>query len=938
MILEYKNGYMNSNNFDSLLLKQLFESKTSEHRKLPLFSIVNIENNSKIIKALIDGLNAKVFNNTFFYPGNTNTPPIISETEIVVSIASGSKEPNGLPNNVYNSENFEGSLYAQWVINNSTFILKNFYITQFQTDCGSDTFDFNFYYNCMNPYKDQLGVAFLSPSFEYGALGYILVLRSLGLEIPHCGAATSISELSNKTEYREFMRITSSPYDYATIVAKSITYFGWNNIAVIYSNDSTMASLYKVFVEDCTRLDISILNNEDKRIISPGYLRSNFRQFKHIFQNIYDSKARICIMLMDVQSSLHAVEGLYDIGFREGDIVLIFKSKIGGAKASFNDLPEFVHKRKELLLGSLSFSSIEYYGDYGEKIEAEIAKAFYPEDPSYKCFSFDAFMLAANGLDYTINQGGEIENPWLLNKNLRKQRFVGCSGVISINSNSNDRNSAPKPLMNFYYNETDKTYYEEIAMIFNLESSKTLSVLQQIIWPGGSYEIPKDLRDDNFDCPFDKKLVSRSGKGIGLLFGIYFSIFSASGFMTFFVWQRWKLIDFPKLKKQKKIKFADMMVYLVIAIDFFQYLYLGPPISINPLVAYISETTSVDLSNIISFKGSFFWIVMILALSLASLSIFLNILTVTRFKYYLETKYFADIKALAEGLMPILGNALFIPIFSFLLNIFACTHTTGHNIFDTYLDHDCYQYCWQGKHLIFAIFSIVAIFVYVPLIVYYRPLYQEVQESLNIKTMPKYLVVKSFAQIFFVVLKKTLGLYQLKIHGFIYLVLFSIYIWIIIRIKPYNYEKISLFLLVSLLMVDWSVLWTSIANVFEMTIIPWLCCQLIGWAAILVLGTLKSNKIPSLILAGEGIDVSILFKFMVGQVEASQIDKKEIKFVSKKEIGNPWKNILAQDEEKLELKVEDDPSQVKISNSIDYENDALKKDETARIATARKFI
>ncbi|CAG9333081.1 unnamed protein product [Blepharisma stoltei] len=947
MILEFRSRYSSSQQsgeFDSLLLKELFESNTYQHKKLPAFSIINIDSNQKILKGEVENSSFHFFNRTFIFPGNTTVFPKISKTEIVLSIASGSTEPNGLTN-LLNSQNFLGSLYAQWVMNNSTDLLKNFNILHFETDCGANVYDFDFYYNCMSPLKDQLGVTFLSPSFSAGAVGYITIFRKLGLEIPHCGAGTRVAALSNKAEYPEYMRVITSSEYFAVIMAKSLAYFGWSNVAVIYSDKSSVLSVYKTFVQQCEILGISILNDADKRLIPQTYLRTNYTQYKHIFKNIYESKARVCVIFMENPYAWHAIEGFYDAGFREGEFVPFFYSKTGGVQSISNDLEERIMKRKKLMLGSLSAFSDEYIGDYGKQIKSEIAQAFYPQDPSYKCFSFDAFMLAAHGLDYTINKGEDIENSTILNKNLRKQKFEGCSGTISIESSNNNRNSAPINLFNFYYNTTDDTYYETSVVVYTPGSSIPFNIIQKVTWPGNSKTIPTDMRHNNFDCPFEKILVRNSSVGIGMFLVACFTIFSISGIITWIIWKKWKIVDFPKLEKPKKIKFADMMVYLVIAIDFFQYLYLGPSSSsVNSVVAYISKAISVDLEGLIYFKGTVFWIAMVFTLSAATFSIFLNIFTVTRFKNIFTWKFCVNLRYFADAILPLIGNALFIPIISFLLNIFSCTHATGDSISDTYLDKDCYQYCWKGKHLAFALLSIIAIFIYMPLTVYYRPMYQETQESLHIKTMPKYLIIKSLAQVFFVVLKKTMGFYQPEIHGFVYLVLFLIYLWIILRVKAYNYDKICLLLFITMLMVIWSVLFTSLANVLKVTFILWLCFQLTGWVAIVVWGAFKAKKIQSLIITEKGMDISILFKFMLGKVDASAISKKEINFVSKKETKSTSENkgsLEKVDQDLVEIVEEDNASkELKNSNIVlcINDNEDEENDETARLDSNRKFI
>lgn len=78
---------------------------------------------------------------------------------------------------------------------------------------------------------------------------------------------------------------------------------------------------------------------------------------------------------------------------------------------------------------------------------------------------------------------------------------------------------------------------------------------------------------------------------------------------------------------------------------------------------------------------------------------------------------------MVELFLPILGNMSFLPIISTLFNVFKCTESTGDSFTDSFMDKDCYEYCWKNDHLIFALISLFALMIYHPLAVYARPLW-----------------------------------------------------------------------------------------------------------------------------------------------------------------------------------------------------------------------
>lgn len=153
--------------------------------------------------------------------------------------------------------------------------------------------------------------------------------------------------------------------------------------------------------------------------------------------------------------------------------------------------------------------------------------------------------------------------------------------------------------------------------------------------------------------------------------------------------------------------------------------------------------------------------------------------------------------------MPLLGNLAFVPIISGLLDIFVCDHSIGDNYSESYMAKDCYQFCWRDEHLIYSIVAAISLVLYGPLAIFCRPLWQELQPMLHIKTTPLHLMSKSVFQVLLIVINKTIKRYQAVVHGVIFVILmFSFAVFSIFN-KAFNYPRYSWWMTLSILGVTW---------------------------------------------------------------------------------------------------------------------------------------
>lgn len=186
---------------------------------------------------------------------------------------------------------------------------------------------------------------------------------------------------------------------------------------------------------------LNILNDESSRMIKMNYRKSDFLEYKDMLKTLTKLKSRIYIVFMSYPQLYHFIEGLYDAGLRRGDAILIG----GNTKMTYPLIQETDEnsKRKiiELLYNSITFDQAEWIGEYGQKIKEGFIKE-YSEETDFRCISFDAAMLILNGIKYTLNKGEDIWDSNVLNQGIRYQKFMGCSGFVSINPDGNDRSTS----------------------------------------------------------------------------------------------------------------------------------------------------------------------------------------------------------------------------------------------------------------------------------------------------------------------------------------------------------------------------------------------------------------------------------------------------------------------------------------------------------------
>ena len=392
---------------------------------------------------------------------------------------------------------------------------------------------------------------------------------------------------------------------------------------------------------------------------------------------------------------------------------------------------------------------------------------------------------------------------------------------------------------------------------------------QAVIWADGTTKVPLDIRVSTINCPFEDRLIRDFPPGRNLFFGITAGIAGAAILLSTVYWRLFWNFPIPELTDRREIQTLDLIAYLTIFIEMCQFIYFGPatPFFLNAFTIVINVAT-LDFTTIVLYQNGIFTAVWLCAVSAVGLWLFSMAFLMFGLDHKLKqipgTYYIGTI---SEAFAPLVSDWLFLPILSILIDVFLCDKgvvgSSGPVDFtDTYLAIDCYTTCWTGVHRIMAVVSAVAILFFVPLVVCFRPIWQEIQLHINVKMSGTYFMFKSAVQITVLVLSKSLKGEFPVVHKFVYFAVVIALVAALFRIDCYSYRRASFWHKLSIFAVIWTCLIAIINSSVSSNSNVWLAIHMFGWSVIATFGfAYQGIRLPSYLYSRSGIDAGVLFKF-----------------------------------------------------------------------------
>jgi hypothetical protein len=158
----------------------------------------------------------------------------------------------------------------------------------------------------------------------------------------------------------------------------------------------------------------------------------------------------------------------------------------------------------------------------------------------------------------------------------------------------------------------------------------------------------------------------------------------------------------------------------------------------------VSSAASVRMEEMMEMSEGLFWKLLITVYAIVFMWIVLGVIIMFRLDLrFPNSGSCVAFGMVAEFVLPIINNAMFLPIISLLLDVFLCTEEIGDEYTDTFLDRDCNEFCWENDHVTYVVFSVISLVAYLPCAIYCRPYWQFYQHSLSILAVPRWLMIKS---------------------------------------------------------------------------------------------------------------------------------------------------------------------------------------------------
>ena len=811
---------------------------------------------------------------TAVFPGNSTVVPIVRKPRITLSIDRDLTNPTKAANTPYE----DCLLAASLAISELPRFLPSHELIWENFTYGCTEFDKAYVEAALVEGVDRLGVAHMTAVGSSVTIGTLRTMAALNLTVPCIGSGSVAVVLANSTEFPYFVRtIVSNSYG-ATVYMTLFRYYGWKKVNFLYGNETYGIDFYQNVKAIADIYGIEIANREDLRAIDPYVTPETIGNYTAHLQELLSNNVRplLCALLLPVP--MYIFQALYDLGAREGDIIYFGEFSL----EMFSYLADSEAKKaEEIGLGGVHLTAATYAGRVGKAALHSFERMFNFTPQTISCFYYDSVYSLAHTLKFLLYQGRDYEDPSVFMQALRKTRFTGCSGLVAFEGESNDRSFTEYVVSNFRGSSSAPELVQ--AGYYTPTKVQLFTFDTPIVWPGGSTEVPSNVVQSLLHCPFkDRDLHSFPlGKMLsGVLIAILTFLFVLSSLL---ISKKCWRIEPDLLTKKVLISVEDTLLMVEVGIEAVQYCGLGPNFERFNLPMYATaQLLSMGLDTVVTFAQGVYWVVLDVALGVCGLWALLIVYLLFRLDERLKSVVcVGNIGWIAWLVLPHLGSIGFIPLLSVLFSVFQCNSAVGPDpsslsFNDSVLANDCYVHCWRGTHVAYLAGACVALLLYIPLAILFRPLWQTLDSELHIMTYPRFMLTKTIFQLLLVALYKAVFPANALIHGISYLLLLVLFWVLALKYPGFNYKRVSHWQRLSVVGVFWLGVVSMLGQQLAFVGSYWLVFVLVGWGLLVGAGLVWMwLKYPSLLVKPKGVDTQELFKF------AFQFHVNNLAFVQK---------------------------------------------------------
>ena len=245
------------------------------------------------------------------------------------------------------------------------------------------------------------------------------------------------------------------------------------------------------------------------------------------------------------------------------------------------------------------------------------------------------------------------------------------------------------------------------------------------------------------------------------------------------------------LAEKQKISVEDVVVFGTMIVEYFQYAAIGPDAyDFSYVISLTNSAVSFRIDKIFAILKDEYWVQFVIAFAAVGVYLILCILKITKWDRCV-CKWFC-LEYWVDLLLPAWSNLLFIPIINTLMDAFLCYQSTSDSLTDSFMNRNCYKQCWTGDHLGYVIGSSIALILYIPMAVFTRPLWQEMESSAHVKFQPQALMAKSIVQVILTTSANTLKQFHPSVHFAVYVGVLTLYVAYQCIFPQFNYHRANL--------------------------------------------------------------------------------------------------------------------------------------------------
>jgi hypothetical protein len=494
-----------------------------------------------------------------------------------------------------------------------------------------------------------------------------------------------------------------------------------------------------------------------------------------------------------------------------------------------------------------------FVGDLGAALEDTFFKLFGTKRSS-DCYEYDQVKQTVLAIDFALRRGLNMYDWQEMEFAVRAVRFTGCSGVVTQSEEHNNRKDIT--MKTTHYQDNEEGVLEDVkVMEVALTGDRNYYPAAHVVWANGGTETPKVYWYTYKDCPFPEEYRQDSPKSSKRSAGIYFSFvgFSVAVALTVY-FNHYRRVPMPLLAHPILLGTQDLLILACSFVDIFLLQLVSPGTLVNfVLVGMVSKKTwdRIDLSDGAYFSSS--WLLY------ALLGVWLVATIVSVCRGFKPLSF--DIQLFSS----VFERSLSFLVFFALLTIFECneaaSRSSDEDFKDSFMDIDCHQYCWTGKHLAYSVASSLVLGAYLVVSIPMSYYLSNTLEGHQFRTSKFYALFRQPFLLAFIALHKSKPALSDAAYSAIFLVVLCLYILLCVKGQVFNIKNLTLWhnaLLFAVLILSFT---STMNDLAYPNVVVW---ALLATALLIVLALIcvyKLNRYPKMLLQPEKINIEALLNF-----------------------------------------------------------------------------